>query len=112
MQGKLRPEDRTVSEQLSICKYLVWSWSGGVTFAKIVCGCACRMSKNLTFSIAIFGPITHLSVYLFFFFLIEKHLILPELGVFYNNLLKIHPVFEFGLFVSDENPLIAIPNFV
>ena len=31
-------------------------------------------------------------------FSIEKHLILPKLGAFYNNLLKIHPIFEFGLF--------------
>ena len=27
----------------------------------------------------------------------EKHPILPKLGAFYNNLLKIHPIFEFGL---------------
>ena len=30
-------------------------------------------------------------------FSIEKHPILPKLGAFYNNLLKIHPIFEFGL---------------
>ena len=31
-------------------------------------------------------------------FSIEKHPILPKLGAFYNNLLKIHPIFEFGHF--------------
>ena len=31
-------------------------------------------------------------------FSIEKHPILPKLGAFYNDLLKIHPIFEFGLF--------------
>ena len=30
-------------------------------------------------------------------FSIEKHPILPKLGAFYNNLFKIHPIFEFGL---------------
>ena len=30
-------------------------------------------------------------------FSIEKQPILPKLGAFYNNLLKIHPIFEFGL---------------
>ena len=42
-------------------------------------------------------------------FLKEKHPILTKLGAFYNNLLKIHPSY---IFVSDENPLITIPNFV
>ena len=30
-------------------------------------------------------------------FTIEKHQILPKFGAFYNYLLKIHPIFEFGL---------------
>ena len=30
-------------------------------------------------------------------FSIEKHPILPKLGAFYNNLLKTHPIIEFGL---------------
>ena len=30
-------------------------------------------------------------------FSIEKHPILPKLGAFYNNLLKIHIIFLFGL---------------
>ena len=31
-------------------------------------------------------------------FSMEKHPILSKLAAFYNNLLKIHPTFEFGLF--------------
>ena len=36
----------------------------------------------------------------------EKHPILIKLGAFYNNLPKIHPIFNLNLgsFVSDENP--------
>ena len=37
-------------------------------------------------------------------FLIEKHPILPKLGAFYNNLLKITQFFNLGSFVSDETP--------
>ena len=45
-------------------------------------------------------------------FLIKKHPILPKFGALYNNLLNIHPIFEFGLLrVSDENPSTATPNF-
>ena len=36
-----------------------------------------------------YSPITATSIP----FLIEKHPILPKLGAFYNNLLKIHPIF-------------------
>ena len=43
----------------------------------------------------------------------RKHPILTKLGAFYNNLPKIHPVlYNLGFLVSDENPPIAIPNFV
>ena len=36
-----------------------------------------------------------------------------QIGCFYNNLPKIHPVlYNLGSLVSDENPPIAIPNFV
>ena len=42
---------------------------------------------------------------------IDKQLILPKLAAFYNNLLKIHPIFEFGLFYLWWNPPIAKPNF-
>ena len=42
----------------------------------------------------------------------EKHPIWIKLGAFYNNLPKMHPIYVIsGSFVSDENPLIAIPNF-
>ena len=46
-------------------------------------------------------------------FSIEKHPILNKLGVFYNNLPKNTPnLYNLGSFVSDENLLIVIPNFV
>ena len=44
-------------------------------------------------------------------FLIEKHIIFSKLSVFYNNLLKLHPISNSGSFISDENLPIAIPNF-
>ena len=44
-------------------------------------------------------------------FLKEKHQILIKLGAFYNNLLKIHPIYVIWArlvsFVSDENPAVA-----
>ena len=43
--------------------------------------------------------------------LIEKHLILLKLGAFYNNLLKIHPIYVTWAPLSLLKPPIAIPNF-
>ena len=65
--------------------------------------------ENLTFSIPIFCLISHPSVYHFW----KKAPNFDQLGAFYNNLRKIHPVlYNLGSLVSDENPPIAIPNFM
>ena len=70
---------------------------------------ACRTLKNLTFGIPIFCRINHPSNIPFS---IEKHPIFPKLGAFYHNLLKIHPIFQFGLLrLLLENPPIGIQNF-
>ena len=45
--------------------------------------------QNLTFSILIFCPISHPSVYHFW----KKHPILAKLGAFYNNLPKIYSIY-------------------
>ena len=45
---------------------------------------------NLTLSIQIFRPISHPSVY---HFQTKKHPILPKFCAFYNNMLKIHPIY-------------------
>ena len=78
----------------------------GVTFTKIVRGCACRTSKIRLFLYQFLPNFPPISIP----FLKERHPILTKLGAFYNNLPKIHPIYELGSFVSDENP-IAIPNF-
>ena len=88
---------KIISNMLKSAK--IWP-GGGVTLAKIVHGCACRKSK------------TWLSLYHFFAQLPthqytifdRKHPILPKLGAFYNNLLKIHPIFEFGLLLLWRKP--------
>ena len=65
--------------------------------------------ENLTFSIPIFCLISTHQYTIFE----RKYPILTKLGAFYNNLLKIHPVlYNLGSLVSDENPSIAVPNFV
>ena len=73
---------------------------GGVTFTKIVCGCACQTSK------------IWLSLYQFFVEFLthqytifeKKHPISIKLGAFNNNLQKNTPnLFNLGSFSSDEN---------
>ena len=64
-------------------------WRGGVTFTKIMRGCACRTSK------------IRLSLYHFFtsfptlqYTIFEKNTQLwPNWMLFYNNLPKIHPIY-------------------
>ena len=46
--------------------------------------------ENLTFSIPIFHPITHPSIWYTIFN--RKAPNFPQLGAFYNDLLKIHPI--------------------
>ena len=61
----------------------------GVTFTKIIRGCVCRTSKiwlSLYQFYAYFPPIS-------IQFSKEKYPILTKLGVFYNNLPKIHPIY-------------------
>ena len=80
----------------------------GVTFTKIVHGCACRSSKIWHSLYQFFAQFpTH--QYTIFD---RKHLILPKLGAFYNNFAQNTPYFcIMGSFVSDENRLIGIPDF-
>ena len=74
---------------------------GGVTFTKIVRGCACWTLKNLTFSIPIFCPISHPSIYHFR----KSTQFWPNwVFLFYNNLPKIHPIWIIWAPLSLMNP--------
>ena len=65
-----------------------------VTFAKIVRGCAYQTSKIWLSLYQFFAQLpTHQYTCIFFG---KKTSILPKLCAFYNNLLKIRPIFEFG----------------
>ena len=82
---------------------------GGVTFTKMVRGCACRTSKVWLYLILPnFPPISIFN---------RKASNFTKLGVFfgffYNNLLKIHPIYLIWAPSSlMKTPLpIAIPNF-
>ena len=56
---------RTCSALYRITRIVCNVPGGGVTFAKIVRGCACRTSKILLSLYEFFGPITHPLVYHF-----------------------------------------------
>ena len=79
----------------------------GVTFTKIVHGCACQTSKiwlSLYQFLPNFPPIgIPLSK--------EKHPILTKLGAFDNNLPKIHPIYVIWAPSSLKKTPIAILNF-
>ena len=65
----------------------------GGTFTKIERGCACRPQK-LDF---LYTNFSHKYPPISIPFLKQKHPILLKLGVFYHNLLKIHPIYVFEL---------------
>ena len=64
--------------------------------------------KILTFTIPNFVAIYYPSVYQF---CTKKHPILLKLGVFYTNLLKMHPIYVNWVPLSVIKPPIAIPKF-
>ena len=102
-------EHTPVQTKCELSVGLVHAEPGGVTFTKIVHGCACRPRKS-DFLYTSFTPnFPPISIP----FSKEKHQILTKLGAFYNNLPKIHQpnLHNLDSFVSDENPSIGIPNF-
>ena len=80
---------------------------GGVTFAKIICGCACW---TLKIWLSLYQFFTQLLTHQYTIF-DRKYWILLKLGAFYNNLLKIHQIFEFGLLCPWWKPTICYTKF-
>ena len=97
------PTDYNLWSQIIICR-----GGGGYSPQSHTWMCLPNL-ENWTFTIPIFRPITHPSVYLFRWKSTQFCSNLVLLTIICS---KYTQVFNLGSFVSDENPPIAIPNFV
>ena len=93
--------------RLDFGKYFLFLYLGGYFQWNHAWMCLLDL-ENPTFSIPICCQICHPSVYHFWRL---KCPILTKLGVFYDNLPKLHPIYVIWAHSSRWNPPIAIPNF-
>ena len=80
---------------------------GGVSFTKIVRGCACRTSKIW---LSLYQFFAEFPTHQYTIFERKAHN-LTKLGAFYNILPQIHPIYVIWVPSSLMKPPIAIPNF-
>ena len=81
---------------------------GGVTFPKILRGCACQTSKISLLYTNFLPNFPPISVYHFW----KKRTLFWPNWVLFTIICPKYTQSNLGSFVSDENPTIAIPNFV